>query len=76
VGETHARSNDEKVHFIEAGRVKPKQLMERRLEFCALLVDATPFQGQQMVAALGIGWASGREPRRTQPSWANCSETR
>jgi putative transposase len=55
VGETHARSNDEKVHFIEAGRVKPKQLMERRLEFCALLVDATPFQGQQMVAALGIG---------------------
>jgi transposase-like protein len=45
-------------HFIEASRVKLKQLMERRLEkrkFCALLVDATPFQGQQMVAALGIG---------------------
>jgi putative transposase len=63
VGETHARSNDEKVHFIEAGRVKPKQLMERRLEFCALLVDATPFQGQQMVAALGIGciWQGATE---------------
>jgi transposase-like protein len=46
-------------HFIEASRVKLKQLMERRLEkkkFCALLVDATPFQGQQMVAALGIGY--------------------
>ena len=46
-------------HFIEASRVKLKQLMERRLEkkkFCALLVDATPFQGQQMVAALGMGW--------------------
>jgi transposase-like protein len=45
-------------HFIEASRVKLKQMMERRLEkkkFCALLVDATPFQGQQMVAALGIG---------------------
>jgi putative transposase len=45
-------------HFIEASRVKLKQLMEQRLEkkkFCALLVDATPFQGQQMVAALGIG---------------------
>ena len=25
------------------------------MELCALLVDATPFQGQQMVAALGIG---------------------
>jgi len=46
-------------HFIEASRDKLKQLMERRLEkkkFCALLVDATPFQGQQMVAALGIGY--------------------
>lgn len=46
-------------HFIEASRVKLKQLMERRLEkkkFCALLVDATPFQGQQIVAALGIGY--------------------
>jgi putative transposase len=45
-------------HFIEASRAKLKDLMERRLEkmrLCALLVDATPFAGQQMVAALGIG---------------------
>ena len=45
-------------HFIEASRAKLKQLSERRLEkkkFCALLVDATPFEGQQIVAALGIG---------------------
>jgi transposase-like protein len=45
-------------HLIEASRVKLKQLMERRLDkkkFCALLVDATPFEGQQMVAALDIG---------------------
>jgi len=45
-------------HFIEASRAKLKELMERRLDkmnLCALLVDATPFQGQQMIAALGIG---------------------
>jgi transposase-like protein len=45
-------------HFIEASRMKLKELMERRLDkmkFCALLVDATPFEGQQMIAALGIG---------------------
>jgi putative transposase len=45
-------------HFIEASRAKLKQLMERRLDkmrFCALLIDATPFEGQQMIAALGIG---------------------
>src|SRR5947209_4998512 len=45
-------------HFIEASRAKLKQMMERRLEktrLCALLIDATPFEGQQMVAALGIG---------------------
>jgi putative transposase len=44
-------------HFIEASRTKLKDLMERRLDktrLCALLVDATPFEGQQMVAALGI----------------------
>ena len=44
-------------HFIEASRDKLKALMERRLDkkkFCALLIDATPFEGQQMVAALGI----------------------
>jgi transposase-like protein len=45
-------------HFIEASREKLKELMERRLDqlrLCALLIDATPFAGQQMVAALGIG---------------------
>jgi putative transposase len=45
-------------HFIEASRRKLKELMERRLEklqFCALLIDATPFEGQQMVVAMGIG---------------------
>jgi len=45
-------------HFIEASREKLKAMMERRLEkmrLCALLIDATPFEGQQMVAALGIG---------------------
>lgn len=45
-------------HFIEASRQKLKELMERRfdkLSLCALLIDATPFEGQQMVAALGIG---------------------
>src|SRR3989441_4764149 len=45
-------------HFIEASRAKLKDMMERRLDttrLCALLVDATPFEGQQMVAALGIG---------------------
>ena len=44
-------------HFIEASREKLKKMMERRLDktrICALLVDATPFEGQQMVAALGI----------------------
>jgi len=44
-------------HFIEASRAKLKEMMERRLDktrLCALLIDATPFQGQQMVAALGI----------------------
>jgi putative transposase len=44
-------------HFIEASREKLKAMMERRLDkvrMCALLIDATPFAGQQMVAALGI----------------------
>jgi putative transposase len=44
-------------HFIEASRAKLKVMMEHRLEktrLCALLIDATPFEGQQMVAALGI----------------------
>src|SRR5204863_7171548 len=45
-------------HFIEASRAKLKEMMERRLDktrICALLIDATPFAGQQIVAALGIG---------------------
>jgi transposase-like protein len=45
-------------HFIEASRAKLKAMMERRLDktrLCAVLMDATPFQGQQMVVALGIG---------------------
>ena len=45
-------------HFIEASRAKLRQLMERKLDklrLCALLIDATPFEGQQMVAALGVG---------------------
>jgi hypothetical protein len=44
-------------HFIEASQAKLKQMMERRLDkvsLCALLIDATPFAGQQMVVALGI----------------------
>lgn len=44
-------------HFIEASRIKWKELMERPLQkvrICALLVDATPFGGQQMLAAIGI----------------------
>ena len=44
-------------HFIEASRAKLKEMMERRLgqvRLCALLIDATPFAGQQMVVALGI----------------------
>src|SRR5258706_5128996 len=45
-------------HFIESSRAKLKDMMERRLDklrLCALLIDATPFAGQQMGAALGIG---------------------
>src|SRR5438046_3823762 len=44
-------------HFIEASRAKLKDMMESRLDktrLCALLIDATPFEGQQMVAALRI----------------------
>jgi transposase-like protein len=44
-------------HFIESSRAKLQEMMERGLDqmkLCALLVDATPFAGQQMVAALGI----------------------
>src|SRR5260370_42518206 len=44
-------------HFIEASRAKLKDMVERRLDkmrLCGLLIDATPFAGQQMLAALGI----------------------
>ena len=44
-------------HFIEASRAKVQTLLERKLDkvkLCALLIDATPFAGQQMVVALGI----------------------
>jgi putative transposase len=44
-------------HFIEASREKLKTMIERRLDktrLCALLIDATPFAGQQMVVALAI----------------------
>lgn len=44
-------------HFIEASRAKLQELLERKLDqikFCALLLDATPFAGQQMVVAMGI----------------------
>ena len=50
-------------HFIEASQAKLKQMMERRLDkvgLCALLIDATPFAGQQMVAALGIRQDGGK----------------
>jgi putative transposase len=69
-------------HFIEASRAKLQDLMERRLDkvrLCALLIDATPFEGQQMMVALGIGqdgrkrsWVFGKGPRKTRPWWANC----
>ncbi len=45
-------------HFIEASRRKLKERMERRQEkmrFCALFIDGTPFAGQQMVVAMGVG---------------------
>jgi putative transposase len=45
-------------HFIEASREKVKQLMERRLghlRLCAMVIDATVFEGQHLVVAIGIG---------------------
>jgi putative transposase len=44
--------------FIEASREKLKELMERplgKLQFCAVLIDGTPFRDRQMIVALGIG---------------------
>jgi putative transposase len=43
--------------YGEASRAKLQEMMERRLDqipFCALMIDATPFAGQQLVAVLGI----------------------
>ena len=43
---------------MEASREKVKQLMERplgELRLCAIVIDGTPFQDRQMIAALGIG---------------------
>jgi transposase-like protein len=45
-------------HFIEASRSKLQQMMERplgKVRFCALMIDATPFAGQHLVVAMGIG---------------------
>src|ERR1700682_905979 len=39
-------------HFIEPSRAKLQEMMERRLDktrLCALLIDAPPFAGQQLV---------------------------
>jgi putative transposase len=61
-------------HFIEASRAKLKDMMERRLDkmrLCELLIDATPFAGQQMVAAVGM--PIGDAPRNTtRTSPGNC----
>ena len=70
-------------HFIEASRTKLKEMLERKLDkklkLCALLIDATPFAGQQMVAVLGISQdgrkndhpLSGKAPPRMPPWWAS-----
>lgn len=44
-------------HFIESSRDKLQKMLDRKLDklkLCALLIDATPFAGQQMVVAMGI----------------------
>ena len=51
-------------HFIEASREKLRQLMERplgHLRLCAIVIDATVFEGQHVVVAIGIG----RDGRKT-----------
>jgi hypothetical protein len=43
--------------LLEASRAKLQEMSEQRLNqirLCALLIDATPFAGQQMVVAMGI----------------------
>jgi hypothetical protein len=59
--------------------------MERRLDkvgLCALLLDATPFASQQMVAAMGISQdgrkmilGCARVPPRMPPWWVSCWAT-
>jgi transposase-like protein len=44
--------------FVQASRVKLKELMERplgELKLCAIVIDGTPFKGRQMIAAIGVG---------------------
>lgn len=44
-------------HFIEASRVKLKQLMDRSLkglQIAAILIDGTIFKGQHLIVAIGI----------------------
>jgi hypothetical protein len=41
-------------YFIEASRVKLRD-DGAPMRLCALLIDPTPFEGQQIVPALGIG---------------------
>lgn len=51
-------------HFVEASREKVQQLMERpldQLRLCAIVIDATVFEGQHLVVAMGVG----RDGRKT-----------
>jgi len=44
-------------HFIEASRQRLDQLLARRLHdypLCAMLIDGTPFGGQQLITVLGV----------------------
>jgi transposase-like protein len=44
-------------HFIEASRQRLDQLLARRLNdypLCAMLIDGTPFGGQQLITVLGV----------------------
>jgi hypothetical protein len=62
---------------IEASRAKLKDMMESRLgkaRLCALMIDATPFEGQQRVVALGIG-QDGRKTILGTRQGANTLET-
>ena len=41
--------------FIQTSRDKLKELMERPLKLCAIVIDGTPFKGRKMMAAIGVG---------------------